>query len=78
LKSLTWCIFAIPACDIAWAWFENPFLGSVVAMAKVTNMAIAGLAGTIIPIILEHNNIDPAIASSIFITTITDFALSSL
>ena len=41
-------------------------------MAIVTNMAIAGLAGTTISILLDSNNIDPAVASSVFITTITD------
>jgi magnesium transporter len=70
--SLNGCIFAVLAGGVAWAWFGNSLLGGVIAMAMVTNMAIAGLAGTTIPIFLDHNNIDPAIASSVFITTITD------
>jgi magnesium transporter len=70
--SLNGSIFAILAGGVTWAWFENALLGGVIAMAMVINMAIAGLAGTTILIILACNNIDLAIASSVFITTITD------
>jgi magnesium transporter len=70
--SLNGCIFSIIAGGVAWAWFGNPLLGGVISMAMIINMAIAGLAGTTIPIILDRNKIDPAIASSVFITTITD------
>jgi magnesium transporter len=70
--SLNGCIFSIIAGGVAWVWFGNPLLGGVIAMAMIINMAIAGLAGTTIPILLDRNKIDPAIASSVFITTITD------
>ena len=70
--SLNGCIFSIIASGVAWAWFGNPLLGGVISMAMIINMAIAGLAGTTIPILLDRNKIDPAIASSVFITTITD------
>lgn len=66
------CIFAVLAGGVAWGWFGNPALGAVIAMAMIINMTVAGLAGTTIPIFLDRNNIDPAIASSVFITTITD------
>jgi magnesium transporter len=42
------------------------------AVAMVINMIMAGLAGILIPIGLDKINIDPALASSIFVTTITD------
>jgi len=47
-------------------------LGGVIAAAMVINMVIAGLAGASIPIILERAGADPAIASSVFLTTVTD------
>jgi magnesium transporter len=60
--SLNGCIFSIIAGGVAWAWFGNPLLGGVISMAMIINMAIAGLAGTTIPILLDRNEIDPAIA----------------
>jgi len=38
----------------------------------IVNMLVAGLAGTMVPLILDRNGVDPAIASSVFLTTITD------
>ncbi len=66
------CLFAVLAGSVAWGWFGSAALGAVIAVAMVVNMIVAGLAGTTIPILLDRNNIDPAIASSVFITTITD------
>ena len=57
---------------LSWAWFNNSALGGVMAVAMVINMIMAGLAGILIPIGLDKINIDPALASSIFVTTITD------
>jgi len=57
---------------VAWAWFGNPALGVVIGLAMIVNMIIAGLAGTTIPLVLERVGIDPAVASSVFLTTITD------
>lgn len=57
---------------IAWLWFHDPKLGMVIGAAMVTNIFIAGLAGTLVPILLTKMKIDPAISSSIFVTTITD------
>lgn len=47
-------------------------LGLVVFLAMVGNLFVAGFAGAFIPILLERLNIDPAVASSIFVTTFTD------
>ena len=44
----------------------------VIAAAMIINMFVAGLAGTTIPILLERNGIDPAVASTVFLTTVTD------
>jgi len=50
----------------------NLHLGGVIALAMMTNIVIAGFAGVFVPLTLEKMNIDPAIASSIFVTMTTD------
>ena len=65
-------LFAALAGVVAWLWFSSPAIGLVIAAAMVVNMAVAGLAGTLIPIGLERVGVDPAIASSVFLTTVTD------
>jgi magnesium transporter len=57
---------------VAWVWFGNPAIGIVIAAAMVINLAVAGLAGVVIPVCLDRMHVDPAIASSVFLTTITD------
>jgi magnesium transporter len=56
----------------AWALQGNPALGGVLALAMVINMFIAATAGTLIPLALRALKVDPALASSVFITTLTD------
>jgi magnesium transporter len=51
---------------------EHPMLGLVVFLAMTVNLLVAGFAGAFIPIVLERMGVDPAIASSIFVTTFTD------
>jgi magnesium transporter len=51
---------------------EQPMLGLVVFLAMTANLLVAGFAGAFIPIVLERLGVDPAIASSIFVTTFTD------
>ena len=65
-------MFAVLAGGVAWWWFGNPTLGGVIAVAMVVNLLVAGLAGTLVPLFLDRNGVDPAIASSVFLTTITD------
>nr|CAK32552.1 divalent cation transporter [uncultured organism] len=65
-------LFAVLAGLVTWLWFSSPAIGLVIAAAMVVNMAVAGLAGTLIPIGLERMGVDPAIASSVFVTTVTD------
>jgi magnesium transporter len=52
--------------------FANPALGGVIACAVMTNIVIAGLAGVLVPVLLDRMGVDPAVASSIFVTMITD------
>jgi Mg/Co/Ni transporter MgtE len=56
----------------AWMWFGSPGLGVVIGGAIVINLLFAGLSGLLIPIALDKMNVDPAIASSVFVTTVTD------
>lgn len=65
-------LFAALTGVVAWIWFQSPALGSIIAAAMVVNMIVAGLSGTLIPIGLERMGVDPAIASSVFLTTVTD------
>jgi magnesium transporter len=51
---------------------EDPRLGLLVFLAMTFNVFVAGTAGAFIPIVLEKAGIDPAIASSVFVTTLTD------
>src|SRR5205085_5123168 len=53
-------------------WFANPVLGGVIAAAMLTNIVMAGLAGALVPLVLERAGADPAVASSIFVTMTTD------
>lgn len=55
-----------------WLIFGNTDLGIVIAMAMVINNLVAGLSGILIPVTLEKFDIDPAVASAVFVTTMTD------
>lgn len=65
-------LFAILMGLIAWGWFGSPAIGGIIAVAMVLNLVIAAFAGTAIPLLLERWGADPAIASSVFLTTVTD------
>src|SRR4051812_13565358 len=62
----------IIAALVAWATRGDPVLGIVLGTAMVINMFVAATAGVLIPLGLRAANIDPALASSVFITTMTD------
>lgn len=65
-------VFAVLIGVVATIWFGNAQLGVVIAVAMVVNMLVAGISGILIPIALERFRIDPAVASSAFVTTVTD------
>jgi magnesium transporter len=56
----------------AWALQGSAALGGVLALAMIINMFVAATAGTLIPLALRALKVDPALASSVFITTLTD------
>jgi magnesium transporter len=65
-------ILGTVAALIVWGLRQDPMLGAVLGMAMVVNLFVAATAGTLIPLGLRAANVDPALASSIFITTMTD------
>ena len=65
-------LFAVIMGIIAAFWFQNSQLGGVIATAMVVNLVMAGLAGILVPLTLDKFGIDPAIASAVFVTTVTD------
>ena len=63
---------AIIMGGLAGLWFHSAMLGGVLAAAMIINMFAAGLAGILIPLALQKLKIDPAISSTVFVTTVTD------
>ncbi len=65
-------IFAIITAIIVQLWFQEYKLSLLIGISMVLNMIVAGLFGILVPVSLKKVNIDPALASSVFVTTITD------
>ena len=65
-------LFAIIIGAIATFWFNVENLGYVIALSMVINLLMAGFFGSTIPLFLEKMNIDPAIGSTVILTTVTD------
>ncbi len=65
-------IFAIITGLIVQFWFKQIELSIIISASMVLNMIVAGLFGILIPITLKKMNVDPALASSVFVTTVTD------
>jgi magnesium transporter len=62
----------VVAAGVAWVTKGDPMLGLLLGMAMVCNMFVAATAGTLVPLGLKALKVDPALASSVFITTFTD------
>ena len=65
-------IFAIITAVIVQLWFKEINLSFLIGVSMILNMIVAGLFGILVPVSLKKMNIDPALASSVFVTTITD------
>jgi magnesium transporter len=65
-------IFAIISALIVHLWFGDNLLSLIISMSMIVTMMVAGLFGIVVPLTLKKMGIDPAIASSVFVTTITD------
>ena len=72
ISLLNGILFAIIMGVIASIWFDKGMLGVVIALSMIVNLIMAGLFGSIIPLLLKKMNIDPAIGSTVILTTITD------
>jgi magnesium transporter len=65
-------VLGIIAAVVAWITRGDPILGMVLGAAMIINMFVAATAGVLVPLGLRAANVDPALASSVFITTMTD------
>ena len=65
-------VLGAAAAGVVWMVRGNATLGLVLGMAMIINMFVAAAAGTLVPLGLRAANVDPALASSVFITTMTD------
>ncbi|GBD14246.1 Magnesium transporter MgtE [bacterium HR25] len=66
------CLAGVLAAGLAFALYQNPWLSGVVYLAMQGNVVVAGIVGATIPLGLRALRIDPALASSIWLTTFTD------
>ena len=64
--------FAAIAAGITWAWFRDWQLALVIALAMTINLLAAAFAGILIPVGLNRTGVDPAVSSTVFVTTVTD------
>ena len=64
--------FAMVIGVIAAIWFDKGMLGVVIALSMVINLLMAGFFGAVIPLFLKKLDIDPAIGSTVILTTVTD------
>ena len=65
-------IWAVLIASVIAMWKQDVMLGGVIAFAMMVNMVAAGLAGAMLPVLMKKMNIDPALAGSVILTTITD------
>ncbi len=65
-------LFALIMGAIGGLWFDSLAIGAVLAAAMLINLLAAGIAGVLAPLALERLKIDPAMASGVMVTTVTD------
>jgi magnesium transporter len=65
-------IWAVLIASVVAIWQQNLMLGAIIAFAMLMNMTAAGIAGVTVPLMLKKMNIDPALAGSVILTTVTD------
>jgi magnesium transporter len=69
INSLIW---AVVVAAIAWVWFQNMPIAIIIAVAITINLLAATVAGSLLPLLLQRLNIDPALAGGVILTTVTD------
>ncbi len=70
--TLSGLMFAAVAGGLTWIWSRDPLLSAVIGAAMIINLVVAGFSGAMIPLMLEKMKVDPAVASGVFLTTVTD------
>ncbi|GAA6139085.1 magnesium transporter [Arenicella sp. 4NH20-0111] len=65
-------IWAVVIAAIAAAWYQDPYLGLVIAFAMMANLVMGAIAGVCIPVVLDKFGVDPALAGGVALTTVTD------
>jgi magnesium transporter len=65
-------IFAILIGIIASLWFDKGMLGVVIGLSMIINLLSAGFFGSMVPLLLKNMGVDPAIGSTVILTTVTD------
>ena len=65
-------LFALLMGVVAYFWFGNDMLGVVIGLAMIINLFVAGFFGAMIPLLLKRLDVDPAIGSTVLVTTATD------
>jgi len=65
-------LFAVLLAAAVLIWFGSGEIGVIIAISMIVNMFVAALAGILVPLVLDKLGIDPAVASSVFVTTVTD------
>jgi magnesium transporter len=69
LNGMLWSLVVAVAASL---WFDDWLIGAIIAAAMVINLITAALAGTLIPMVMKRLEIDPALAGSVVLTTVTD------
>ena len=72
VSSLNGIIWAVAVAIVAAIWYQNYGLALIVAVAMVINFIVSALAGVLVPVLLDRIGIDPALASGVALTTVTD------
>jgi len=72
ISLLNGALFALIAGTISFIWFGVWMLGVVIALSMIINLLMAGFFGATIPLFLKRMDIDPAIGSTVILTTVTD------
>ncbi|WP_045382108.1 magnesium transporter [Vibrio campbellii] len=72
IGSLNALLWALIIGGLAGLWFQSPVLGGTIALAIIVNIVTAALFGVLIPIVLDKLKLDPALAGSVILTTVTD------
>jgi magnesium transporter len=70
--ALNGLLFALIVGGVVSAWFDDPIMALIIGLAMAINLMCAGLSGTLLPVVLKKLDIDPALAGSVILTTITD------